>query len=138
MNKGKFFSRQYVVPKTRVFPCIVHCKMENQKEKKEEVIEPMLSSSDDDDDIVAFDDQGTPYPVPHLQTDSNDSDVSQESSDNGSTSQSLGLRRSSRARHTPSRYGEPVSYNSSSSLPGEDNVIQPWWPGYPRGTWNGN
>ena len=60
------------------------------------------------------------------------SDVDSVSSSDDRTSP----RRSSRVKRFPSRYGDPVNYDTSSSLPGENEVTQPWWPGYARGTWN--
>ena len=48
MDKGKFRSRQYVVPLSHIFPCIDSSYV---KEKKKEVVESS-SSSDDDDDII--------------------------------------------------------------------------------------
>ena len=49
LNGGKFFSRQYVVPCNRVFPCVDNSESDG---KKEEVIESTPYSSDDDSDIV--------------------------------------------------------------------------------------
>ena len=40
-------------------------------------------------------------------------------------------RRSERVRGNPDRLGSYV-YNADQPLDGEDEVIQPWWPGYPR------
>ena len=47
-------------------------------------------------------------------------------------------RRSSRSRYLPVCYGNPVTYNSSRSLPGENDTTDPWWPGYPRGSYSSN
>ena len=44
-------------------------------------------------------------------------------------------RRSSRLRQAPNRFGDPFDHGSSSSIPGENEVTQLWWPGYPRGSW---
>ena len=40
-------------------------------------------------------------------------------------------RRSGRERHHVERYGG-AAYDEHQPLRGEDLVIQPWWPGYPR------
>ena len=47
-----------------------------------------------------------------------------------------GVRRSSRARRSPERFGDAVGYDSARSLPGENDVTQSWWPGYPRGSYS--
>ena len=48
MNNGKFFSRQYTVPMSRVFPCVSL----NLKETEEKATEDILSSSSDDDEGI--------------------------------------------------------------------------------------
>ena len=140
MNKGKFFSRQYEVPMSRVFPCVASSKPEDEEK---EVIESTLSSSDDD--IIAPPRQHRHGSlVPDASTDSEvdtvfDSDSSQDSdedsdSNDNSVPAEVPTRRSSRAKRSPTRYGDPVNYDSTRSLPGENDVTQPWWPGYPRGS----
>ena len=41
------------------------------------------------------------------------------------------VRRSARDKKQPDRYGG-LAYDEHQPLRGEDNVIQPWWPGYPK------
>ena len=41
------------------------------------------------------------------------------------------MRRSTRETKVPDRMGVHV-YNERQPLDGEDQVIQPWWPGFPR------
>ena len=132
MNNGKFFSRQYTIPINRLFPCV------REDGKKKDVVESVISSSDDDDIVVPFNLN------PNIHTQPIDNSASSSEGDNesdassSSTANSLPVsspRRSSRTRRSPSRYGDPVNY-SNSSLPGENDVTQPWWPGYPRGSWN--
>ena len=44
-------------------------------------------------------------------------------------------RRSSRSRRRPDRYGASTSYDSDSPFNGEDDMVQNYWPNYPRGSW---
>ena len=142
MNNGKFFSRQYEVPISRVFPCVAPSSSGGEKK---EVVESILSSSDDDDIIVPIGQQRHNHLAPDSSTNSEvdtvfDSDSSQgtdqisDSADNG-VPIAVPARRSSRAKRSPARYGNPINYNTSHSLPGEDDVTEPWWPGYPRGSY---
>ena len=65
-----------------------------------------------------------------------ESDSSLGSSHQSDTDVTNNPRRSSRQRQSPNRYGNPVNYDSSTSLPGENEVTQSWWPGYPRGSYS--
>lgn len=135
MNNGKFSSRQYSVPVSRIFPCVGASEV-NKKEEK--VTEPTLSSSDEDD-LVTFD-MPNHHRSEEISSDSDSEDDSDESTSDPDLSESDGTRivtsprRSSRVRRTPPRFGDPVLYDSHSSLPGENDVTTPWWPGYPRQT----
>ena len=133
LDNGKFRSRQYTIPMSRIFPCI-DSKIGGKKEK--EVIESSSSSSDDDSVLLPVIDHSTPLRR-HSDTSSSESEnVDSVVSDNGSSV--LGPRRSSRQRRSPDRFGDPLNYNSSNALPGENEVTQSWWPGYPRGTYSHN
>lgn len=46
-------------------------------------------------------------------------------------------RRSTRVRHQPNRYNS-TGYNPNSSFNAESDMIENWWPNYPRGTWHPN
>ena len=144
INNGKFFSRQYRVPISKTFPCVASAKPE---EKREKAVEPTISSSSSDDDIiVTFDDRNVNRSPPSVTSESEAGDISDSESSSDSdhvfvpTSNSVpsegSTRRSSRSRRSPTRYGNPVNYNSAQSLPGENDVTQPWWPGYPRGSYS--
>ena len=125
LNNGKFRSRQYTIPMSRIFPCV---NSSNVGKEKEKVIE--ASSSSSDDDII-------PIPVVDQSSDSSSAesdDVDSVISENAT--QILSPRRSSRQRRSPDRFGNPLSYNSSNALPGENNVTPSWWPGYPRGSFS--
>ena len=92
------------------------------------------SSSDDDSVLLPVIDHSTPLRR-HSDTSSSESEnVDSVVSDNGSSV--LGPRRSSRQRRSPDRFGDPLSYNSSNALPGENEVTQSYLPGYPRGTYS--
>ena len=144
INNGKFFSRQYVVPISKIFPCVAPS---TQAAKEEKLVEPTLSSSDDDI-IVSLDGQNVTHSDRDVTSESEDdtiADSESSSSDyvhHGDRSTRITLpsegatRRSSRSRRSPQRYGDAVNYNSSQSLPGENDVTQPWWPGYPRGSYS--
>ena len=45
------------------------------------------------------------------------------------------VRQSDRQRHQVQRYGSQV-YDENVPLPGEEDTVQPWWPGYPQGAWH--
>ena len=125
MDKGKFRSRQYVVPLSHIFPCIDSSYV---KEKKKEVVESS-SSSDDDDDIIIS--SGYPTVInPETSSESSDHNDSDNTTDSVPSP-----RRSTRQRHSPDRFGDAFTYNSSRSLPGEDAVTSAWLPGYPRGSY---
>ena len=112
MDKGKFRSRQYVVPLSHIFPCIDSSYV---KEKKKEVVESS-SSSDDDDDIIIS--SGYPTVInPETSSESSDHNDSDNTTDSVPSP-----RRSTRQRHSPDRFGDAFTYNSSRSLPGEDAV----------------
>ena len=126
LNKGKFRSRQYTIPLSRIFPCIDSIKVRKEKEK---VIESSSSSSSDEYTV--------PSPVANQSSDVSSyvsDDIDSDTSENDSPV--FSPRRSSRQRQLPDRFGDPHSYNSSNALPGEDEVTQPWWPGYPRGSYS--
>ena len=44
-------------------------------------------------------------------------------------------RRSKRVRNQPDRYNV-TGYNPNNSFSSETDVIQNWWPNYPRGSWS--
>ncbi len=131
MSDGKFSSRQYTVPIARLFPCVI----QQTEETKKEATRPTLSSSDDDD-FVYF--RSDPTAVALNSSPSADPESSQESespnSDYDDAQTAPIPRGSSRTRRLPDRYGDPLPYDTANDLPGESNLTQPWWPGYPRGT----
>ena len=45
------------------------------------------------------------------------------------------VRQSDRQRHRVQRYGSQA-YDENVPLPGEEDTVQPWWPGYPQGAWH--
>ena len=129
MDKGKFRSRQYVVPLSHIFPCIDSSHL---KGKEKDVVEPLSSSSDDDDIVVSFD---GPTVIDNDASVSN-SDSSDSNDNDCTTGQNdPSPRRSTRLRHLPDRFGDVLTYNSSRPLPGEDAVTSAWLPGYPRGSY---
>lgn len=136
MNNGKFSSRKYTVPIVRLFPCVGSSVNSRAQEK---VIESTHSSSDDDDLLVTFD-SSHPNQDPGNASDAEETSADGDSGESDASSDSAEIvnepRRSSRLRRSPARYGETVTYDNRMSLPGEHEVTESWWPGYPRGSWN--
>ena len=134
MNRRKFSSREYSVPLTRLFPCVGS----STDKEEEKVTEPIHSSSDDDDHVLTF---GSHLPANHSDPEADSSDNESDNEDNAPRSSSSDAvdmtdenapRRSSRSRCIPMRYGDLLNYDSRTSLPGENEVTQPWWPNHPR------
>ena len=132
-NKGFFGSATYQVPLENLYVCsIKNERLQLSDVSDDSGSDDALSVSDlpDKEVISSSDDSDFEITVPEIGNDH------EEVSSAPTADSSVINRRSSRSRRQPDRYGSSTSYNSDTPFSGENDVVQNYWPNYPRGTWS--